>query len=163
MSLYQDYEVQVSQSQLSKVLSELGGQICLLGGWAVYVTVNKNFKASQGRNFVGSRDIDLGFHIDPGWADDDLNNSIFARAIKKIGDAGFKQISFRFVKHFHTETRKELSEEQAKKANQSFIFDMFFVIKSELHASEKSLLGFAKISPPICIPEFRRTKLSDCS
>ena len=50
--------------ELSKVLSELGGQVCLLGGWAVYLTVNENFRASEGRNFMGSRDIDLGFHVD---------------------------------------------------------------------------------------------------
>ena len=75
MSLYQDFEVQVSQSQLSKVLSELGGQVCLLGGWAVYLTVNENFRASEGRNFMGSRDIDLGFRMDPSWTDAELRDS----------------------------------------------------------------------------------------
>ena len=43
MPLYQDYEIQVSQSQLSNMLSRLGDDVCLLGGWAVYLTVNRNF------------------------------------------------------------------------------------------------------------------------
>lgn len=69
MALYQDYKVQISQSQLSRVLPKFGGQVCLLGGWAVYLTVNENFKEARGRNFMGSRDIDLGFHIDRTWTD----------------------------------------------------------------------------------------------
>lgn len=65
MSLYQNYEVAVSRSQLSRIFPTLDGPVCLLGGRAVYITVNDNFTASQGMNFVGSRDIDLGFHVDP--------------------------------------------------------------------------------------------------
>ncbi len=66
---YQDYEIEISQSHLSKVFSKVRGSICLLGGWAVYITVNKNFSTSQGRNYVGSKDIDLAFHIDKNWSD----------------------------------------------------------------------------------------------
>jgi hypothetical protein len=69
---------------------------------------------------MGSRDIDLGFHMDPSWTDSDLRNSVFAKVIRRISDVGFRPISFRYVKHIHTETREELSEEQAKKVNQSF-------------------------------------------
>ncbi|MDA4123679.1 MAG: hypothetical protein OK456_10920 [Thaumarchaeota archaeon] len=159
MSLYQDYEVEVSRSQLSKVLKELGGSICLLGGWAVYITVNKNFSASQGRNFMGSRDIDLGFHIDPSWTDSELRSSIFAQTIKRIGDVGFKPISFRYVKQFHTETREELSEEQAMKVNQSFIFDMYIdPIVDKIHPRAKQVLGFVPIDEPLLSEVFGRRK-----
>ena len=109
MSLYQGYEVEVSQSQLSRILPALGEPVCLLGGWALCITVNKNFAASQGRAFQGSRDIDLGFHVDPSWSGDELKGSLFGRAIRRIEEVGFEHVGFRFMKCFHTETREELS------------------------------------------------------
>jgi hypothetical protein len=36
--------------------------MCLIGGWAIYETVNKNFTADRGRPYIGSKDIDIGFH-----------------------------------------------------------------------------------------------------
>lgn len=150
MSLYQDYEVQVSQSQLSEVLSTLGGEVCLLGGWAVYTTVNKNFADSQGRNFVGSRDIDLGFHVDLSWDDTGLEHSLFASAIKRIVDVGFEPVGFRFVKYFHTETRKELSAEAARKTIQAFIFNMYVdLLVDKIHPNSKRLLGFVPVDEPL--------------
>jgi len=150
MSLYQNYEVELSQSQLSKVLSTLEGPICLLGGWAVYVTVNKNFAASRGRNFMGSRDIDLGFHIDPTWTDADLMESLFAKAIDRIVDVGFEPIGFRFVKYFHTETRKELSTDEARRTAQAFLFDMYIdPLVDKVHPNSKKLFGFVPIDEPL--------------
>jgi hypothetical protein len=55
----------------------------------------------------------------------ELRDSVFARTIARIEQVGFRPLSFRFVKRFHTETRRELSEEEAKRVNQSFIFDMY--------------------------------------
>jgi hypothetical protein len=150
MSLYQNYEVEVSQSQLSKVLSTLGGPVCLLGGWAVYITVNKNFAASRGRSFMGSRDIDLGFHTDPTWTDVDLKESLFAKAINKIIDVGFEPVSFRFVKYFHTETRKELSTEEARRTAQAFVFNMYIdPLVDKVHPNSKKLFGFVPIDEPL--------------
>jgi hypothetical protein len=141
------------------VLSELRGPICLLGGWAVYLTVNKNFKESQGRNYVGSRDIDLGFHIDTAWTKSDLKNSVFANTITRLTEIGFKPISFRFVKYFHTETRKELSEEKAKNVNQSFIFEMYVdPIVDNIHPRAKKVLGFVPIDEVLLSEVFDRRK-----
>ena len=61
---YTEDETVISKSNLSAVVSNVKGPVCLLGGWAVYATVNQNFSAERGRNYVGSRDIDLGFHVD---------------------------------------------------------------------------------------------------
>ena len=131
-------------------LSELGGQVCLLGGWAVYLTVNENFRGSEGRNFMGSRDIDLGFHMDPSWTDGELKGSVFARTVARIEQVGFRPLSFRFVKRFHTETRRELSEEEAKRVNQSFIFDMYIdPIVDVIHPRAKQVLGFVPVDEPL--------------
>jgi hypothetical protein len=43
------------------IFTQLKIQTCLLGGWAVYYLVNKNFQKVTGRTYIGSRDIDLVF------------------------------------------------------------------------------------------------------
>ena len=113
--------------------------------------MNANFSASQGRNFIGSRDIDLGFHMDSSWTDSELRSSVFVQTIKRIGDVSFfEQITFRFVKHFDTETREELSEGQATKVNQSFIFDMYVdPIVDKVHPRAEEVLGFVPIDEPL--------------
>lgn len=88
--LYQPYEIEISESYLSKVFRKVGGQICLLGGWAVYLHVNKNFSSVYGRNYVGSRDIDLGFHVGKTWSDSILKDSEFARAADAMEEFGFE-------------------------------------------------------------------------
>ncbi len=42
--LYQKYETDISQENLCKVFSKVPEPLCLLGGWAVYLTVNDSFK-----------------------------------------------------------------------------------------------------------------------
>lgn len=156
MALYQDYEVEISQSQLSQVISQFGGQVCLLGGWAVYLTVNDNFKEAQGRNFMGSKDIDLGFHVETTWTDSQLMDSTFAKAIARIEEVGFAPLSFRFVKHFHTETRQELTEEQARKTSQAYIFDMYVdPIVDTIHPRSKQVLGFVPVDEPMLSEVFQ--------
>lgn len=90
--LYQDYEIEISQAHLSKVFSKVHEPICLLGGWAVYITINKNFSTLQGRNYIGSKDIDLGFHISKDWPDSELKNSAFAKTTSALGEIGFRPL-----------------------------------------------------------------------
>ena len=91
-----------------------GDEACLLGGWAVYLTVNRNFSSLQWRNFMGPMDIYLGFHVNCEWAYAQLKSYALARTIAIISEAGFKPVSFRCVKYFHAETMEGLSEEQAR-------------------------------------------------
>lgn len=155
---YQDYEIEISQSQLSEVFSRLDG-MCLIGGWAVYITVNKNFNDSQGRNYIGSRDIDLGFHVDRRWSESQLRDSLFAKTIRHLEDAGFRPLNFRLVKYFHTETRRELDWEQAKKLPQHMMFDHYVdPIVDNIHPDAKKLLGFVPIDEPLLSHVFKGRK-----
>ena len=62
MPLYNEFETETSYKYLQQIIKILEEPICLLGGWAVYLTVNDNFNKNQGRNYLGSRDIyDLWF------------------------------------------------------------------------------------------------------
>ncbi len=60
--MYDDTEIEISYKYLSKVISKLNEPICILGGWAIFFTVNKNFQSQMKRVYIGSRDIDLGFN-----------------------------------------------------------------------------------------------------
>ncbi len=60
--MYQDQETKTSFHYLNKVINSLEEPICLLGGWAVYFSVNERFEKEKGYPYLGSRDIDLGFN-----------------------------------------------------------------------------------------------------
>ena len=44
MTLYTKFETEISYKYLQQIINFLDEPICLLGGWAVYITVNDNFK-----------------------------------------------------------------------------------------------------------------------
>ncbi len=148
--LYQPYETEISESYLSKVFGKVGGQICLLGGWAVYLHVNKNFSSANGKNYVGSKDIDLGLHVEKSWSDSILKESEFARAAKALEEFGFEPLGFRYVQYFHTETRKLLKGEEVKTTPMHMMFALYIdLIVDNIHPRTKNILGFDPIDEPI--------------
>src|SRR3989344_1195178 len=109
--MYPQKETDQSFEYLKKVVAILDEPICLIGGWAIYFTVNKNYQASVGRKYIGSKDIDLGFHIDE---KQEFANSAFAKAIKKLEEEGFTEAGGRMVKDLDYDTGKEIKPEDAK-------------------------------------------------
>lgn len=157
--LYQDYETDISKDNISSVFSKVKEPCCLLGGWAVYLTVNANFEESQGRSYIGSKDIDLGFHIDKKWSDAALNKSILAQSIKALKDAKFLPLGFRFVKYYHTETKSELSEDETKGFPLHLMFGLYVdPIVDNIHPNSKSILGFRPIDEPLLSEVFTKKK-----
>jgi hypothetical protein len=156
--LYQKYETDISQENLFKVFAKVPEPKCLLGGWAVYLTVNKSFKQTHMRDYHGSKDIDIGFHIER--SDLELvKESTFARSIKTLEEIGFSPISQRFVKFYHTETRKELTENESKHFPQPFIFCLFVdPIVDRIPANIVELLGFVPIDEPLLSAVFQGKK-----
>lgn len=148
--LYQPTETKTSQEQLQTIFKQLKGEACLLGGWAVYYLVNKNFEKATGRTYIGSRDIDLGFHINKEWNKQQLENSEFATTIKTIEDMGFQSVSFRLVKDFNIDTGKELTPTESAKLPMHQIFQMYIdPIVDYIHPEIKNLLGFVPIDEPL--------------
>jgi hypothetical protein len=66
----------------------------LLGGWAVYYIVNENFQKATGRTYIGSRDIDLGFHLNKVWSKAQLAKSDFINSITTLENMGSDQLVF---------------------------------------------------------------------
>ncbi|MHB8603463.1 MAG: hypothetical protein ACYC6W_12180 [Nitrosotalea sp.] len=141
--LYQNYETEISQEHLNAVFAQMKEPVCLLGGWAVYLTVNRQFNRTHGRNYLGSRDIDLGFHVDPTWSTKELESSALAQSVKILKDRGFIGLSSRFVKYYDINTKKELTEAQAKKMQSYDMFQLYVDPMSDnLHAEAQKIVGF---------------------
>ncbi len=84
MALYAKYETDTSFDYLEKIIKILEEPICILGGWGVYLTVNEKFKEDMGLNYLGSRDIDLGFHINPSLNEKELSRSTIKKALDNL-------------------------------------------------------------------------------
>src|ERR1700733_1436325 len=113
--MYPDIETRVSNSYLERILTGVAQPPCLIGGWAVYFTLNDNFNKSTGINeYPGSRDIDLGFHFDPKWTRKEYENSSFAKTVAILEDKMmFESRNYRFVKRHHVDDGRPLTEEDA--------------------------------------------------
>lgn len=146
---YESYETGISEKYLKGVMKELQ-EFVLLGGWAVYFIVNRNFREATGRNYSGSRDIDLGFHMDADWNEDDLKNSAFSKSIKILEKEGFVWQGFRLLKNFHSETEREVAEKEAKSIPTHFLFPLYIdMIVDFIHPQFKGVFGFVPVDEPL--------------
>ena len=155
--LYEPNETKTSQKQLEQIFKSLKGPACLLGGWAVYHIVNKNFQKANGRPYIGSRDIDIGFHVDKNWTEKQLKESDFVSAIEAIEKIGFQSVSFRLIKDFDIDTGKELTPEESAKLPLFRVFQLFIdPIVDHIHPKIIDLLGFVPIDEPLLSLLFQR-------
>jgi hypothetical protein len=77
-----------------------------LAALSVQHVVNRNFEKTNGRPYIGSRDVDIGFHIDKNWTEKLLRESGFVSAISAIEKIGFRSVSLRLVKDFDIDMEK---------------------------------------------------------
>jgi hypothetical protein len=148
--LYEPNEIKTSEDQLQIIFNQLKSPICLLGGWAIYNIVNKNFEKANGRKYIGSRDIDIGFHIDKNWTEAQLRKSRLITTIKRIENMGFRSISFRLVKDFNLDTGKELTPEESAKLSLYQIFQLYIdPVVDHIHPKTQDLMGFVPIDEPL--------------
>ncbi|HKZ95218.1 MAG TPA: nucleotidyl transferase AbiEii/AbiGii toxin family protein [Candidatus Bathyarchaeia archaeon] len=148
--MYESAEIQTAEKYLQKIFKLVKGNACLLGGWAAYHTVNQNFEKATGRNYIGSRDIDIGFHIDKNLSEEQLRKSEFCNALKQIENMGFQPISFRLAKDFTLETGKELTPGESARLQQYEILRLYVdLIVDYIHPKIKPTLGFVPIDEPL--------------
>ncbi|MBI2139690.1 nucleotidyl transferase AbiEii/AbiGii toxin family protein [Candidatus Woesearchaeota archaeon] len=142
--MYKEFETRTSYQYLQKVIDSLNEPISLLGGWAVFFHVNGRFEKAQGRPYLGSRDIDLGFTLGK-----DPTGSALAQAIKALKEKlGFKPLSFRLMKDIHTETGEEIKKGEMVPAH--FIFPMYVdLIVDVIPKNFKETFGFNPIDEPL--------------
>jgi len=150
MGLYSDFETETSYVYLQKIVDILNEPICILGGWAVYFTVNVAFRKDQGRNYLGSRDIDLGFYLNKNLTKHQLKSSTIGNTLSLLEKKNFKPLGFRYYKDINIETGKELTDDQSVKTPTHDIFQIYVdPIVNEVHPLFREVFGFDPIDEPL--------------
>jgi hypothetical protein len=145
--MYDAIETGLSKEHLIEVLKAVDEPIVLMGGWAVFCHVNEGYERTTGRLYVGSRDIDLGFHI-PHL---DTESSFDVSFQKLVDDLGFRPItSSRLLKEIDRETGDVLSPEKAKTMQMYEIFQMYVdLIVDSIPVGFKNKYSFVPIDEPL--------------
>jgi len=148
--VYEPNKIRTSEKQLEEIFKQLPGIPCLIGGWSVHQIVNKNFEKANGRKYIGSQDIDIGFNINKQWNEEQLRKSEFAATIKTMESLGFESVGSRFVKNFDFDTGKELTPEESKRLPMHQFFQIFIdLVVDYIHPEIEPLLGFVPIDEPL--------------
>jgi hypothetical protein len=138
--MYDKKETDISYKYLKSIISKLDEPIIIIGGWATYFTVNKNYKKEFGVNYIGSRDVDLGFNTVESFKE---TSSILEKD-------GFEFISFRYLKEISYETGKELTKKESMTIPIYNIFSMYVdLVISETDSKLEKKLGFVPIDEPL--------------
>lgn len=148
--MYNLKEIELSKEYLNKISYKIEKEVVLLGGWAVYDIVNKNFYNDNGRDYIGSKDIDIGFHIDKNWNKIQLINSKFSRMIRFLEKDGFRWQAFRLYKDFDENTLEELTPEESSKKSLFEIIRLYIdPIIDYIHPQFKEVFQYNPIDEPI--------------
>ena len=161
--MYRTREVKISENWLTGIFS-LDYEMCLIGGWAVYETVNRSYMEDTGRPYIGSRDIDIGFHIDPSWNLEQVKSSDYLKLLRHLEKKGFTWVGYRFLKEYDYETGKELSkEEMAKKP--AFEIVEFYIdpVVDNLHPLMREKLLINPIDDSLLSQIFEKKQVKEVS
>ena len=145
--MYEKYQTDLSWKYVQKITSELNKPATVIGGWAVYFLVKDKFKESYGKDYLGSKDLDLGYNLKS--EKDSLNSNLY-KDISYLKKIGFRILGFRLMQEFHTETKKKLGLEEAKKVPSHFIQHIYIdLIVNHIPKDFKNIFGFNPIDEPL--------------
>ena len=149
--IYDPLETESALKALVALTRSLPEPFVVLGGWAVYLTSSESFRREHGSAYLGSRDVDVGFHIDLEMSVEELRNSTFSKAIDIVTKAGYCPIgSFRYCKFVRKGTGEILAEEDAKKVP---IHDLFYLyldmMVDRIHPRHKEVFGSLALDEPV--------------
>jgi hypothetical protein len=149
--IYDTMETGSALGALRDVAGRLPGPFVVLGGWGVYLTVTNSYSREHGVPYIGSRDIDLGFHIDLAADLDMLRASPFSRAIDVARSIGYVPYgSFRYCRMIRKGTGETLTEEEARRVP---LYDLFYLfidlMVDRVHPRHADAFGAKAIDEPI--------------
>jgi len=144
-------ETATAREALSLIVKHLPEPIVVLGGWGVYLLVNEDYTEEHGVPYLGSRDLDLGFHIDPELSLEKLKGTTYAKTLAKIEDIGYSPAgTSRYCRFVHTETGQTLSKEEAAGVPLHFLFYLYFdPIPDRIHPRHSEVFKIKPIDEPL--------------
>ncbi len=145
--MYAESETEISQAYLKQVIECIEGPVVILGGWAVQFLVNEGYREITGRNYLGSRDIDLGFFMEGQNVDD----TPFAKAYSVlVNELGFRPLSFRLFREMHAETGEPLDMATARDLPSHQIFHVYVdMVLDRIPENFREHFGFTPIDEPL--------------
>jgi hypothetical protein len=149
--LYDGIETGSAFTALAEIVVRLPEPFLLLGGWAVYVTVNDSFRDAQGSNYLGSRDIDICFQINPECSEEELRNCTFSQALNVIREIGYTPYgSYRYCKIIRRDTREIIDEDTARQFGMHELFYLYIdVMVDRIHPRHREVFGFNVLDEPL--------------
>jgi len=94
---YVDEITGISEQELCPIFQTGESPACLLDGWALHLHVNDGFREEYGHEYIGSRYVDLGFHLDPNWDRDELEAKPIGRLVHRVMDHGYISMDMQIV------------------------------------------------------------------
>lgn len=148
---YVDEVTDISEQELRPLCHTIDPPACLLGGWAVHLHVNDKFQSEYRRGYIGSRDVDIGFHVNPEWGPDELKAAPVGQSVEQVLDEGYIPLSFRFVRYFNRDTEEILTEEEATALPSYQVFDLYLDVIPDTDELDTfhDVFGFRPPSDPL--------------
>lgn len=147
----------LSEQELQEILTVAAPPVCLLGGWAVHLYVTDGFRTAHDRPYIGSRDIDLGVHIETDWTTGEITTTPVATTLEHIErELGYNRGRFGFYRQFHRETGTRLSDDAAKDYPPHDIFRVDIDVLPDTTALDafSEAFGFRPPAEPLLEPAF---------
>jgi hypothetical protein len=156
-SHYAERVTTLSEEELQDVVTVAEPPACLLGGWAVHLHVTDGFREAHGRPYIGSRDIDLGLHIDVECSSSELEATPVATTLDRIEtELGYHRGRFGYYQQFHRETGNRLTDAEARNhpAHQIFRVDIDIIPDTTALDAFQAAFGFRPPAEPLLAPVF---------
>jgi hypothetical protein len=148
--MYGEDETSLSRRYLRELFTWEAEGAVLLGGWAVHLLVDEGFREATGRSYIGSSDIDVGFHFDEGSTREDLEESSFSRVFRRLSSSGFRGQSFRLYKDFDLAGHRELTPDEAASMLPFEVSRLYIdLVVDRIPASFSDVFGFIPIDEPL--------------
>jgi hypothetical protein len=142
---------ELSEQELQAVFTAAEPPVCLLGGWAVHLHVTPGFHSAHGREYIGSRDLDIGVHVDVSWTDEDFPETPVGDSISAIEDLGYTKSRFGFVQHFLRDSQDRISEAEASEYDMHEVFQVYVDIIPDTTELDgfRDVFGFKPPAEPL--------------
>ena len=149
--LYDKVEYESALTALKEIVAQLPEPFVLIGGWGVFVTVNESFANEHGSQYLGSRDIDVCFQVDPDCSESELRTCTFSKALSVVQRIGYSPDgSFRYCKIIKRDTGEVITKEVAQKIGMYDLVYLYIdVMVDNIHPRQKDVFGFIVPDEPI--------------
>lgn len=161
--IYERMETDASFDALKIMAVELPEPLILIGGWAVNLTVNRSYSEEHNAPYLGSRDVDLGFHINVDASIEDLKQSNFAKTLQILKEIGYWESgTSRFCRILDKRTGKTLTE---KEAGEIPFFNLFYLyidpMVDRIHPKNDEVFKIKPIDEPLLSDAIENSRMRE--